>query len=109
MYSVGSDESGKDPVLCMPRSICFRGFVYFVAGFPRFSVGFTTTKYVYEAVPRTSWSLFQCDEVCQHDCCHGFHYDRSTKGEAYVVAARDLEGIHLTGLEVECLLSLSDT
>ena len=72
-------------------------------------VGFTTTKYVYEAVPCTSWPLFQCDEVCQHDRCHGFHYDRSTKGEAYVVTARDLEGIHLTGLEVECLLGLSDT
>ena len=72
-------------------------------------VGFTTTKYVYEAVPCTSWSLFQCDQICLDDRCHGFHYYRSTQGEAYVVAARDLECIHLTGQEVECLLGLSDT
>ena len=108
MYSVGPDYSGGISVLYMPRSMCLRGLCVLRGRISWVFMDSTATKYVYVPFPCTSWSLLDCDEVSQHDSCHSFHYDRGTEGEADVVTARHLEGVHLAGLEVECLLGLSD-
>ena len=108
MYSVGPDESGDVSCTVYATKYMFPWICVLRGRISQIFVGFTTTKYVYEAAPCTSWSLFQCDEVGQDDRCHGFHYHRGTKGEAYVVTARHLKSVHLAGLEVECLLCLAD-
>ena len=47
-------------------------------------------------------------EVCEGDSRHSLNYNRSTEGEADIVAAWHLEGIHFAGLEIEGLLGLAD-
>ena len=56
------------------------------------------------------WILFIANQhqVCKDDGGHRFHYYRSTKGEADIVAAWNFEGIHLAGCKVEGLLRFAD-
>ena len=52
--------------------------------------------------------LFHKCKVGKDDCGHGLYHDRGTEGEAHVMTARDLEGIHFAGLEIEGRLGLAD-